>query len=94
MHYLSLEQILTLHGMVTAQSGGSAGIRDMGALESAIAQPQMTFGRDDLYPSLAEKTAALGHALVMNHPTGQMERASLAEWIGQHMVKHRGGEPA
>lgn len=54
--------------MVLRQSGGSPGLRDPGALESALAQPRMTFGGEDLYPSLVEKAAALGFSLVMNHP--------------------------
>ena len=33
-----------------------------------LAQPQMTFAGQDLYPSLAEKAAALGFSLVCNHP--------------------------
>jgi death on curing protein len=44
------------------------GIRDIGLLESAIAQPRMTFGREDLYPSLLEKAATLGFSIIMNHP--------------------------
>ena len=37
-------------------------------LESALAQPRMTFGGQELYPSLADKAAALGFSLVCNHP--------------------------
>ena len=44
------------------------GLRDRGAIESAVAQPEMTFGGDDLYPTIAEKAAALGHSLIQNHP--------------------------
>jgi death on curing protein len=40
----------------------------LGLLESAIAQPLMTFGGEDLYPSLAEKAFALRFFLIMNHP--------------------------
>jgi death on curing protein len=43
------------------------GLRDRGALESAVAQPQMTFGGGDLYPSLMEKAATLAFSLVKNH---------------------------
>jgi death-on-curing protein len=64
----SLEQVLELHRLVLEQSGGSDGVRDLGALDSALAQPRMTFGGQDLYPSLAEKAAALGFSLVCNHP--------------------------
>jgi len=44
---------------VISQTGGLAGVRDVGALESAVAQPRMTFGGNDLYSSLEEKAAAL-----------------------------------
>jgi death-on-curing protein len=40
----------------------------LGALESAIAQPRMTFGGEDLYPTIIDKAAVLGFAIVMNHP--------------------------
>lgn len=68
MQRLTLFQILELHQNLIAESGGASGIRDFGALESALAQPEMTFGGQDLYPTLAEKAAALAYSLVMNHP--------------------------
>jgi death-on-curing protein len=68
IRYLTLEEVLELHRLVLEQSGGLDGVRDLGGLESALAQPQMTFGGQDLYPSLAEKAAALGFSLVCNHP--------------------------
>jgi death-on-curing protein len=64
MFILSFEQILRLHQQVIIATGGSDGLRDRGALESALAQPQMTFGGQDLYPTLAEKAAALGYSLI------------------------------
>ncbi len=68
MRYLLIEEIISLHAKVIAQSGGGAGLRDRGALESAVAQPEMTFGGEDLYPTVVEKAAALGHSLIQNHP--------------------------
>jgi death on curing protein len=68
IRYLTLIEVLELHRKILEQSGGTAGIRDMGLLESAIAQPRMTFGGEDLYPGLLEKTAALGFSIIMNHP--------------------------
>lgn len=68
IRYLTLEEILELHRLVLEQSGGLEGVRDLGGLDSALAQPQMTFGGQELYPSLAEKAAALGFSLVSNHP--------------------------
>lgn len=43
-------------------------MRDLGALESAVAQPRMTFGSEDLYPTLVEKASALGFSIIQNHP--------------------------
>ena len=68
MRYLTLEEVLELYRRIIEQSGGSLGIRDAGALESAVAQPRMTFGGDDLYPSLIEKASAIGFSLIKNHP--------------------------
>jgi death-on-curing protein len=68
MRFLTLIEVLELHRRIIEQSGGAFGIRDVGLLESAIAQPRMTFGGEDLYPSLLEKAAALGFSIIMNHP--------------------------
>ena len=68
MRYLSLEEILSLYSLLIAQSGGSSGLRDRGALESAVAQPETSFGGEDLYPNVESKAAALGHSLIQNHP--------------------------
>jgi death on curing protein len=68
MRYLSLQEILSLHSLLIAKSGGSSGLRDRGALESAVAQPEASFDGEDLYPDLASKAAALGHSLIQNHP--------------------------
>lgn len=68
MRYLSLAEVTELHRLVIETSGGSHGIRDLGALESALAQRRMSFGGEDLYPTVVEKAAALGFSLVQNHP--------------------------
>ncbi len=68
MRYLTIAEVLETYQRVMQQSGGLVGIRDLGALESAIAQPYMTFGGNELYPSLTEKAAALGFSLIQNHP--------------------------
>jgi death-on-curing protein len=68
MRHLSLAELVELHRRLIEQSGGAGGIRDLGLAESALAQPQMSFGGKDLYPTLAEKGAALCFSLVMNHP--------------------------
>ena len=68
MRRLSLGEVLTLHQRLLDQTGGAQGLRDLGALESTVAQPRMTFGGEDLYPDLPMKTAALGFSLIQNHP--------------------------
>jgi death on curing protein len=68
MRYLSLGEALLLHARVLERSGGATGLRDLGALQSALAQPTMTFDDRDLYPTLEAKAAALAYSLVMNHP--------------------------
>lgn len=60
IRYLTLEEVLELHRLALEQSGGLAGVLDLGGLESALAQPQMTFGGQELSSSLPEKAAALG----------------------------------
>jgi death on curing protein len=68
MRYLNLAEVLELHRRIMAQSGGAPGLRDLGALESALAQPRMTFGGEELYPTLIEKASVLGFSLIKNHP--------------------------
>jgi death-on-curing protein len=68
MRYLTLAEVLALHHRLMQESGGPSGLRDLGLLESAVAQPVASFGGRDLYPSLEEKAAALGYSLVGNHP--------------------------
>ncbi len=57
MRYLALAEVVELHRRLLEATGGAPGIRDLGALESAIAQPKATFGG-----------AALGLSLVQDHP--------------------------
>jgi death on curing protein len=68
MRFLTLSEVLEIHRRVMEQSGGPLGIRDLGALESAIAQPRITFDGKDLYPALIEKASALAFSIINNHP--------------------------
>ena len=68
MRYLTLGEVVDLHGRVLQVGGGASGIRDLDGLDSALAQPRATFGGVDLYPTLAEKAAALCFSLVQDHP--------------------------
>lgn len=66
--YLSFAEVLELHRSVIERWGGASGIRDLGALESALAQPRQSFAGQDLYPDVTSKAAALCFSLVLNHP--------------------------
>jgi len=66
--YLAFGAVLYLHEQLIKSFGGSPGIRDEGALKSALARPRSTFGGQPLYPTLLEKAAALLESLCLNHP--------------------------
>ena len=68
MRYLTLGEVVALHRAILESSGGASGIRDLGALESALGQPRASFGGTDLHTSLHAKAAALGFSLALNHP--------------------------
>lgn len=66
--YLTAEQVLFIHYRLVSETGGEHGVRDLGLLESAVARPQATFDRQELYPDVFEKAAALMESLINNHP--------------------------
>src|SRR6478609_3351817 len=68
MRYLTLSEVLELHRLILEQAGGAGGVRDLSVVESALAQPQMTFAGEELYPTVIEKASALAFSLIMNHP--------------------------
>ncbi len=59
----TLEEALELHRALLERFGGSTGIRDLGALESALYRPQTGY-----YDTLAAQAAAAMQSLAMNHP--------------------------
>jgi death-on-curing protein len=67
IQYLSIVQVLELHAEAIRLFGGSPGVRDLGLIDSAVFQPQATFGGQDLHPTLADKAAALAFSLIANH---------------------------
>lgn len=67
MIILSKEQVLMLHERLIEATGGSAGIRDEGMLDSALSNPFQSFGGEELYPSIQAKAAQLCFGLVKNH---------------------------
>ena len=68
MKILNKHQILMLHQHLVDETGGSAGLRDEGLLDSALNAPFQIFGDTSAYPSLQQKGARLCYGLVKNHP--------------------------
>jgi death-on-curing protein len=66
--FLTLDDIIESHQNQIDTYGGSHGIRDIGLLESAIAQPEASFGGQYLHADIFEMAAAYIYHLVMNHP--------------------------
>ena len=67
MKYLKVKHVLRIHERVIERSGGDPAILDLRLIESAVAQPRMTFDGKPLYRTLAEKAAALGFSLNKHH---------------------------
>lgn len=61
--YLTVADALALHAILIRRYGGTDGVRDMGALESALFRPQTGY-----YADLIEEAAALLESLAINHP--------------------------
>lgn len=65
---LTKNQILLLHNQLIMETGGLAGVKDEGMLESAINAPFQTFDGVDMYPTIQHKAARLCFGIVKNHP--------------------------
>jgi death-on-curing protein len=65
--FLTLDEVLALHADQIARYGGSAGMRDVGLVESPIAMPKATFGGEFLHSTIPEMAAAYLFHLVQNH---------------------------
>jgi death-on-curing protein len=61
--YVTTADALFFHKQLIESYGGATGIRDPGALESALHRPQTGY-----YDSIIHEAAALLESLVQNHP--------------------------
>jgi death on curing protein len=66
--WLEKALVLAIHDRQVAEHGGSAGVRDEGLLESALARAQQLHAYGDPGPDLADLAAALAYGLARNHP--------------------------
>jgi len=68
LRYLSAADVLRIHQDTLEHEGGTAGIRDMGLLESAVATARQELFGVVLHPDLASKAAAYLYHIARNHP--------------------------
>jgi death on curing protein len=61
--YITTADALFFHRQLIERYGGAPGVRDVGALESALHRPQTGY-----YESIIHEAAALFESLVQNHP--------------------------
>ena len=61
--YPTVDDTLEMHGDLIEEFGGSHGVRDLGALESALMRPQIGY-----YDGILEEAAAMMESLAINHP--------------------------
>ncbi|MDZ7720196.1 MAG: type II toxin-antitoxin system death-on-curing family toxin [Balneolaceae bacterium] len=66
--FLDKKIILAFHQDQVKIYGGKDGVRDEGLLESAFAQPQDSFGGENVHSSIFEMAAAYGFHICKNHP--------------------------
>jgi death on curing protein len=68
IYHLTVANVLEVHAEAISQFGGSAGIREIALLESAVAAPQASFGGESVYTDVIEVAAAYFFFLCRNHP--------------------------
>jgi death on curing protein len=61
--YVTTADALFFHKQLIERYGGAPGLRDVGALESALHRPQTGY-----YDTIVHEAAALFESLVQNHP--------------------------
>lgn len=61
--YITTVDALAIHQILIRKYGGADGLRDMGALESALHRPQTGY-----YKDIIEEAAGLLESLAINHP--------------------------
>jgi death on curing protein len=80
--WLNQRIVLAIHGQLVAEYGGSAGLRDEGLLDSALAKPQNLLVYEE-QASIFELAAAYGFGISRNHPfvDGNKRAAFMAMYV-------------
>ncbi len=66
--FLTLAEVIDIHADQLQRYGGGAGVRDLGLLESALAQPEASFAGEWLHQDLFNMAAAYAYHVCQNHP--------------------------
>ena len=66
--FLTLAEVVEIQADQIRRYGGQAGLRDLGLLQSALAQPEASFGGVWLHSDIYEMAAAYAYHLCQNHP--------------------------
>ena len=66
--FLTLAEIFEIHNNQIELYGGEPGLRELGLLQSAIAQPEATFGAEWLHKDLFSMAAAYAFHISQNQP--------------------------
>jgi len=65
---IPIKEVEQIHKLLIDTFGGSHGIRDLSALESALVRPFQTFDNKELYSTPIDKAASLIESILNNHP--------------------------
>ena len=77
--FLTLAEVIEIHKNQIELYGGNHGIRDLSLLQSAIAQPEASFGGEFLHKDIFEMAAAYAFHICQNHAfLDSNKRAALA----------------
>ena|SRR5437899_1339752 len=68
IRFLPESIVIAIHDDQIRLYGGSYGVRDASALDSALHMPQAQFGGEFLHPTILHMAAAYGFHLSQNHP--------------------------
>lgn len=68
VEFLTLDEVLAIHGHQVQRYGGALGIRDRVLLESAVAMPEATYDGEFVHGTVLEMAAAYLFHITKNHP--------------------------
>ncbi|MDR3550294.1 MAG: type II toxin-antitoxin system death-on-curing family toxin [Candidatus Babeliales bacterium] len=68
IEFVTLPEAMLLHKKTIDRFGGILGVRDLGLLESALMQPQMSMFDEYIYKDIFQMGSAYFYHIIKNHP--------------------------